>query len=154
MLFQEIYGRSWTKIAELIPTRTTLQIKSFANQYLKNRVGSHVCHICGLRYKVNGLKFQTLVVFQKGLEKQQSPRSDYSLIRVFPVCYSDKHFENFSPDIQHFISENRKRKVFDILEHLPYCLLEVPHASIKYPYCQYELLHMQSIKVDKGSFQN
>ena len=35
------------------------------------------------------------------------PRSDCfsrsSLIRVFPVCYSDKHFVNFSPGNQHFI---------------------------------------------------
>ena len=45
LLFQEIYGRSWTKIAELIPTRTTLQIKSFANQFLKNKVGCPSKHL-------------------------------------------------------------------------------------------------------------
>ncbi|KAL4235755.1 Myb-like [Mactra antiquata] len=31
----EIYGRSWTKIAELIPTRTSIQIKNFAHQFFK-----------------------------------------------------------------------------------------------------------------------
>ena len=49
---------------------------------------------------VNVLKFRTLVV-QKVIDKQRRPRS--SLIRVFPVCYSDKHFVNCSPDNQHFI---------------------------------------------------
>ncbi|XP_070564128.1 histone H2A deubiquitinase MYSM1-like [Ptychodera flava] len=31
----EIYGRSWTRIAQLITTRTTLQVKNYANQYFK-----------------------------------------------------------------------------------------------------------------------
>ncbi|XP_077981786.1 histone H2A deubiquitinase MYSM1-like [Glandiceps talaboti] len=31
----EIYGRSWTRIAQLIRTRTTLQVKNYANQYFK-----------------------------------------------------------------------------------------------------------------------
>ncbi|XP_060569402.1 deubiquitinase MYSM1-like [Ruditapes philippinarum] len=31
----EIYGRSWTKIAELIPTRTSTQIKNFAHQLFR-----------------------------------------------------------------------------------------------------------------------
>ena len=39
-----------------------------------------------------------------------------SLIRIFPVWYSDKNFVNSSPDIQHFIW-----KAFKILEHIPYC---------------------------------
>ena len=34
---------------------------------------------------------------------------------VFPVCTSDNHFVNISPDKQHL-----KRNVFEILEHLPY----------------------------------
>ena len=45
---------------------------------------------------VNVLIFRTLVVCQKGLDKQCRPRSDCfcrsSLIRVFSVCYSDKLF--------------------------------------------------------------
>ena len=54
---------------------------------------------------------QTLVTCQKGINKLCRPRSDCfcSLIRVFPVCYSDKYFMNSSTDDQHF--ENRKRKV-------------------------------------------
>ena len=42
-----------------------------------------------------------------------------SLVRAFPVGYSDKHFVNSSPDITTILFENRKRKVFEILEHLP-----------------------------------
>ena len=38
---------------------------------------------------VNVLKFWTLVAYQKGLNKQCRPLSNWSsLIRVFPVCYS------------------------------------------------------------------
>ncbi|BFY99501.1 hypothetical protein BsWGS_02541 [Bradybaena similaris] len=33
-----IYGRSWSKIASLIPTRTSLQVKNYAQQYMKNLV--------------------------------------------------------------------------------------------------------------------
>ena len=59
---------------------------------------------------------------KKALEKQRRPRSDCfcSLIRGFPVCYLNKHFVNSSPD-NNILFENTKRKVFEILEHLPYC---------------------------------
>ena len=54
---------------------------------------------------INVLKFLTLVSCQKGLDKQSRPRSDCfwrsSLIRVFPVCYSDMQFMKFNPDNQH-----------------------------------------------------
>ena len=43
----------------------------------------------------------------------QTDRS--SLIRVYPVCYLDKHFVNSSPDNQHFIWE-QNRKVFELLQ--------------------------------------
>ena len=36
-------------------------------------------------------------------------------IMVFPVCYSDKHFVNFSTDNQH-LYENSEEKVFGVLE--------------------------------------
>ena len=80
---------------------------------------------CGLGTVVKVLKFRTpqgVACHKKGQEKQCRPRSDCffrsSLIRVFPVCYSERHFESSSSDNWHF--ENRKRKVFKILEHLPY----------------------------------
>ena len=42
-----------------------------------------------------------------GLDKQCRTRSDCfwrcSLIRIFPLCYSDKHFVNASPENQPFI---------------------------------------------------
>ena len=34
-----------------------------------------------------------------------------------PVCYSCKHFVNSSPE--NYLFENKKRKMFEILEHLP-----------------------------------
>ena len=72
---------------------------------------------------VNVLKFWTLVTCPKGLDKQVRPRSDCfwrsRLIRVCPVCYSDKQFVNSSPDYHHLVG-NRKRNVFEVLEHLPY----------------------------------
>lgn len=36
----EVYGRSWSKIAELIQTRTNLQVKNFAQQYFKQQTKS------------------------------------------------------------------------------------------------------------------
>ncbi|EDO45099.1 predicted protein, partial [Nematostella vectensis] len=40
-LFMEglkLHGRSWTRIATMIPTRTVLQVKNYANQYFRNKV--------------------------------------------------------------------------------------------------------------------
>ena len=34
-----------------------------------------------------------------------------SLIRVFPVCYSDKHFVNSDPDNKHFIRKQTGKSV-------------------------------------------
>ena len=62
-------------------------------------------------------KFSNTNCLPKGLEKQCRPRS--GLIRVFPVCYSDKHLANPSPDKQHFIWKTEREKVFEILEYLP-----------------------------------
>ena len=65
-------------------------------------------------YVVNG-KFGTLVACQKGIDKQCRPRSDCfwrsSLIMVFPVWFSNKHFVNSSPDTQHFIWEPKAKSI-------------------------------------------
>ena len=45
------------------------------------------------------LKFQTL---SSCLLKRPTLKH-HSLIKVFPVCYSDKHFVNSSPENQHFV---------------------------------------------------
>ena len=37
------------------------------------------------------------------------------MIRVFHVCYTDKHFVNSKLEF-----ENTERKVFEILDHLPF----------------------------------
>ena len=59
---------------------------------------------------------RTLVACPKGQDKQSRPRSDCfwrsSLIRVFPICNSDKHFANSDPDNQHFIWEKKEESVF------------------------------------------
>ena len=67
-------------------------------------------HLCLL--KVNVPKFQTPVACQKGPRhtgQTQIWRS--SLIRVFPICYSDRHFFfNSSIDNQHFIWKQSEKK--------------------------------------------
>ena len=52
------------------------------------------------------------------------------MIRIFPVCYSVKHFLN-----SNILFENRKRKVFDILEHLQYLPLYIRFLSCMYGGC-------------------
>ena len=75
----------------------------------------------GMMFMVHVLEFWMLGAQQKGLNKHGRPRSDCfwksSLIRVFPVCYFDKHFVKSSPN--NILFENRKRKVLEILENLP-----------------------------------
>ena len=34
---------------------------------------------------------------------------DQTASSVLPVCFSDKHFVNFSPDNQHFIAEQKEK---------------------------------------------
>ena len=72
--------------------------------YYNNLTSSAPRHI---PVTVNILKFRTLAACQKGLDKQYSRRSDCfrrsSLISVFPLCCSNKHFVNFSPQNKHFI---------------------------------------------------
>ena len=74
-------------------------------------------------YSKNGmvyiLKFWKLVPCQKGIDKQCRAKSDCffncfwrsSLIRVFPVCYCDKHFVNFSLENRHFNWEQKVKSV-------------------------------------------
>ena len=55
---------------------------------------------------VDILKFRTLIVCQKGLDKQCKPGQTDQGFSLF--CYSDKYFENSSPDITKNLFENRK----------------------------------------------
>ena len=68
-----------------------------------------------LKYYGRSYKIWTKVSCQKGQEKQWRPWSDCflrsSLIRVFPVCYSDKYFVNLSPEIHHFTWEQKEKSV-------------------------------------------
>ena len=74
---------------------------------------------------VNAQKFLTLVACQKGLGKQRRSRSDCfwrsSLIRVFSVCYSDKHFLNYSPGSQHFIWEQKEKSNWNFRTFTVFC---------------------------------
>ena len=58
-------------------------------------------------------KILNTIVCQKSLDKQCRPRSDCffrsSLIRVFPVCYSDEHFWISNPENQHFICKQKEK---------------------------------------------
>ena len=65
---------------------------------------------CLIMNTVNVLKYQTIAVGQKDQDKQCQPRSS-SLIRVFHVCDSDKHFVNSSPENQHFNGEQKVKSV-------------------------------------------
>ena len=59
--------------------------------------------------------FQTLVACQNNLDKQHRPRSILffwsRLIRVYPVCCSNKHAVNSSPDNIRFSWEQKEKKV-------------------------------------------
>ena len=66
---------------------------------MESRVKTVVLHKFCIHSIVNVLKFQT--VGEKSLDEQGRPRS--SLIRVFPVCFSDKHFVSSSPDNQFYL---------------------------------------------------
>ena len=69
------------------------------------------CTITKISSIVNVLKFGKRVAYQKCIDKQRRPRSACfwrsSLIRVFPVCYPDKHLVTSSSDNQHFISQKK-----------------------------------------------
>lgn len=62
---QEVHGRKWRLIADMIPTKTTLQVKNYAHQYLKNQVSCilnsrrwHflICIIYSLKKEAHNLK--------------------------------------------------------------------------------------------------
>ena len=58
-------------------------------------------------FMVDALNFE-----RKGLDKPCRPRSDCwrtCSVRVFPVCYSDNHFVNSTPDNQHFIWDQKEK---------------------------------------------
>ena len=111
--------RSFVKINLLFCITDPLKRKSPFKNYM------YVLFDCSNpKNTVNVLIFWTLVAFQNDLYKQCRPRSDCfwrsSLIRVFPVCYSAKRFFWIPALKTNILFENRKRKVLEILEYLPY----------------------------------
>ena len=114
---------------------------------------SHIDLFSWIRVTVNALNFWTLIACQKGLNKLGRLRSDCfwgsSLIRVFPVCYSDMHFVNFGPDNQHFIWEQKEKSVrnfrtFTVMKILfPLTLTSCPYwchhrgYSVRYWWCHH-----------------
>ena len=87
---------------------------------------------------VNVLKFQTLhvVACQNCLNKQRRPRSDCfwrsSLIRVFSVCFSDKHFVNSSPENQHFVWEQKGKSVWNFRTFTILAKFQQNHGNLQY----------------------
>ena len=74
--------------------------------------------ICLIQSHANFYYFEAVLKFNisclpKGLYKQCRPSSDCffrsSLIRVFPVCSSDKHFVKSSTNNQYFICEQKEK---------------------------------------------
>ena len=72
--------------------------------------------------KVNILQFRTLVAFKQmprqTVQNQTRLLLQKQLVLVCTVCYSNKHFENSSPD-NHHVVEVHTEKGEEILEHLP-----------------------------------
>ena len=85
---------------------------------------------------VDVLKFQTLVVCQRGLDKQCRHRSyrfwRSSLISVFPVCYSGKHFVNCIQYNLHFIWEQKDENILNYIRtfHIDHNILDASGSSI------------------------
>ena len=44
-------------------------------------------------------------------QPRQTVQTQIRLMKVFPVCYSDIHFVNSSPENQHFIWEQKEKSV-------------------------------------------
>ena len=100
-----------------------------------------------LIHTVNVLKFQKLVTCQACLDKQPRPRSDCfwrsSLIKVFSVCYSDKHFVISSLENKYFIWKQKGKSfrnfrtftVEDILAH------QIAVSVVFYPFNEQVLSH-------------
>ena len=82
--------------------------------------------ICWLRTRVRkqpiialDFEFETVLKFYNlEARSSQTGQTQSSLIRDFPVCYSDKRFVNSSPENQYFIWEQKEKNV-QVLEHLP-----------------------------------
>ena len=92
--------------------------------YTKN-----IC-LTGPMSTVNVLTFQTLVACQTGLDKQCFWSS--SLIRILPVCFSDKHFVNYSPDYHPFILEQKgKCSEFQNIYHIKMDKLNIPLHTLE-----------------------
>ena len=111
---------------------------------------------------VKVLKFWTLVASPNAIDKQCRPRSDCfwrsSLIRVFPVCYSDMYLVNPSPDNPHFFLKTESEKVFEVLGHLLfYCCFQggimeimVLRSAMGFDPSQHQWKVMESTKKEHG----
>ena len=104
--------------------QTKILNKNSLNAYRNCEDPEHTLYEHGIWNWSTELKVSTVIVLKfwlhqvpvkKCLDKQCRPRSDCfwrsSLIWVFPVCYSDKHFVNCSPEYQHFIWEQKEKSV-------------------------------------------
>ena len=70
-------------------------------------------------HRENALNFRTLVVClpkrhrQTGKYPDQTASEEADLVMVFSVCFSDKHFVNYSPENQlYLITESEKCSKF------------------------------------------
>ena len=110
ILASNVQSLQWGKISLLILFNMWMKDSMEADQL--------ACWSESTLFSKEVLKFGTLVVCPKGLDKQDRPSSDCfwgsSLIRVFPVCYSDKQFlKEFQPWLSRFYLRTERKKVWN-----------------------------------------
>ena len=99
------YMNTWMKALMIIPI-SWIQDRKLALKYWIIKL---MCLLCLLDLeRVHVPKFQKIVAFQKGIDKQGSPRSKEAVWTVLPGSFSDKHFGTSSPDNQHFFLQSLK----------------------------------------------
>ena len=106
-----------------------------------------------LEYIVNVLEFQTLIACQEGLDKQGRPRSDCvrrsSLIRVFPVCYSDKQ-GRVAQSVTCLTTDARLTADPGVVSSIParsHTFVEIDHEIISTAISSLPLIHSRRVVV-------
>ena len=105
----------------LVPAKMCMLLLTWLHLYFLQKFLFRSLIKCPLYFiiTVNVLKFRTLIACQKGLDKQGRPRSDcvWSGSSLFATLTWNLWIPALKTNI---LFMNRKRKVFEILEHLPY----------------------------------
>ena len=105
------WHNKWTFYIIYVVTHTTVFDDFFLHEKYTLYLNYGKCSKISITSSLQKRPRQTV----QTLEQQCRHRSDCfwrsSLIRVFPVCYSEKHFVNSSPENQHFNWERKEKSV-------------------------------------------